>query len=137
MRGYYVKTALLRATHSNFNQDEYEDLEKEVGQLSQKDFTEANDPVHLINSAVGNLSKSAFILFCKFAGDMALVGQSVDGFYLPVLIFSTQEEALWDFLRDSQSWADLRFSILWWELLSVSWRSLNGKKGVEGLKIKL
>ena len=68
---------MRRATHSNFSQDECEDLEKEVGQLSQKDFTEANDPVHLINSAEGNLSTSAFIPFCKFAGDMALLGFSL------------------------------------------------------------
>ena len=89
---------MLRATHSNFNQDECEELEKEVGQLSRKDFTEANHPVHLINSAEGNLSTSAFIPFCAFAGDMALVGQSVDGFSLPVCnIFHPREVHLYIF----------------------------------------
>ena len=53
-------------------------------QLSPKDFKDGNHPVHLVNSAEGNLSTSAFIPFYTFAGDMALVGQSVDGFSLPV-----------------------------------------------------
>ena len=88
----------LRAAHSNFNQDEREDLEKEVGQLSRKDFTEANHPVHLINSAEGNLSTSALIPFCAFAGDMAVVGQSVDGFSLPVCnIFHPREVQIYIF----------------------------------------
>ena len=84
-----LKTALaLRAAHSNFNQDEREDLEKEVGQLSRKDFTEANHPVHLINSAEGNLSTSAFIPFCAFAGDMASLWTA---FLCLFVMFSTQE----------------------------------------------
>ena len=54
-------------------------------QLSPKDFKDGNHPVHImVNSAEGNLSTSAFTPFYTFAGDMALVGQSVDGFSLPV-----------------------------------------------------
>ena len=70
-----------------------------MGQLSQKDFTNGNHPVHLVNSAEGNLSTSALIPFCAFAGDMAVVGQSVDGFSLPVCnIFQPREVHLYIFI---------------------------------------
>ena len=69
-----------------------------MGQLSRKDFKEGNHPVHLINSAEGNLSTSALIPFCAFAGDMAVVGRSVDGFSLPVCnIFHPREVHLYIF----------------------------------------
>ena len=67
-------------------------------QLSPKDFKDGNHPVHLVNSAEGNLSTSALIPFCAFAGDMSVVGRSVDGFSLPVCnIFHPREVHLYIF----------------------------------------
>ena len=69
-----------------------------MGKLSLKDFKNGNHPVHLVNSAEGNLSTSALIPFCAFAGDMTVVGQSVDGFSLPVCnIFQPREVRLYIF----------------------------------------
>ena len=84
---------------SLLDQGKCEDLEREMGQLSRKDFKDGNHPVHLVNSAEGNLSTSAFIPFCAFAGDMALVGQLVDGFSLPVCnIFHPRELQFYPFI---------------------------------------
>ena len=60
-----------------------EDLEKEVEKLSRNDLRQANHPAHIIDEE-GNLSSSAFIPFCAFAGDMSVVGSPVEGFSLPV-----------------------------------------------------
>ena len=60
-----------------------EDLDKEVSKLSRNDLLQANQPAHIVNAG-GNLSSSAFIPFCAFAGDMSVVGSTVEGFSLPV-----------------------------------------------------
>ena len=64
-------------------EDSCEDVVKKVEQLTRNDFIQANQPVHIID-ADGNLSSSAFIPFCAFAGDMSVVGSSLEGFSLPV-----------------------------------------------------
>ena len=77
-------------------------------QLSRKDFKDGNHPVHLVNSAEGNLSTSALIPFCAFAGDMTVVGQSVDGFSLPVCnIFHPREVHLYIFIARKQEFSHL------------------------------
>ena len=68
---------------SCLNEGSCEDLEKEVEKLTRNDLSQANQPAHIIN-AEGNLSSSAFIPFCAFAGDMSVVGSPVEGFSLPV-----------------------------------------------------
>ena len=56
-----------------------------------------------VDKAEGNLSTSAFIPFCAFAGDMTLVGQSVDGFSLPVCnIFHPKEVLSYPFIARKQ-----------------------------------
>ena len=60
-----------------------EDLDKEVSKLSRNDLLQANQPAHIVDAG-GNLSSSAFIPFCAFAGDMSVVGSTVEGFSLPV-----------------------------------------------------
>ena len=79
-----------------------------MGKLSQKDFKDGNHPVHLVNSAEGNLSTSALIPFCAFAGDMSVVGQSVDGFSLPVCnIFHPREVQTYIFIARKQEFSHL------------------------------
>ena len=68
---------------SCLNEGSCEDIEKEVGKLSEKDLIQANHPAHIVDPE-GNLSSSAFIPFCAFAGDMSVVGRPVEGFSLPV-----------------------------------------------------
>ena len=65
------------------NEGSCKDLEKEVENLTRKDLRRANHPAHIIDEE-GNLSSSAFIPFCAFAGDMSVVGSPVEGFSLPV-----------------------------------------------------
>ena len=42
-----------------------------------------NHPVHIIDEE-GNLSKSAFIPFCEFAGNLSIMGVKIDEFQYPV-----------------------------------------------------
>ena len=42
-----------------------------------------NHPVHIIDEE-GNLSKSAFIPFCEFAGNLSVMGEKIDEFQYPV-----------------------------------------------------
>ena len=65
------------------NEGSCKDLEKEVEKLTRNDLRQANHPAHIIDEE-GNLSSSAFIPFCAFAGDMSVVGSPVEGFSLPV-----------------------------------------------------
>ena len=44
---------------------------------------QANHPVHIMDTT-GNLSPSAFIPFCAWAGDMEALGTRVSNFSLPV-----------------------------------------------------
>ena len=79
-----------------------------MGKLSQKDFKDGNHPVHLVNSEEGNLSTSALIPFCAFAGDMTVVGQSVDGFSLPVCnIFHPREVQTYIFIARKREFSHL------------------------------
>ena len=77
-----------------------------MGQLSLKDLKDGNHPVHLmVNSEEGNLSTSALIPFCAFAGDMTVVGRSVDGFSLPACdIFQPREVQLYIFIGSFHSY---------------------------------
>ena len=62
---------------SCLNESNCKNLEKEVAKLNKKDFSQANHPPHIIDPE-GNLSSSAFIPFCAFAGDMSVVGRPVE-----------------------------------------------------------
>ena len=42
-----------------------------------------NHPVHIIDEE-GNLSKSAFIPFCEFAGNLSIMGVKIDEFQYPI-----------------------------------------------------
>ena len=42
-----------------------------------------NHPVHVIDEE-GNLSKSAFIPFCEFAGNLSVMGEKIDEFQFPI-----------------------------------------------------
>ena len=44
---------------------------------------QANHPVHIMDTT-GNISPSAFIPFCAWAGDMEALGTRVSNFSLPV-----------------------------------------------------
>ena len=68
---------------SCLNEGSCEDFEKEVEKVTRNDLRQGNHPAHIIDEE-GNLSYSAFIPFCAFAGDMSVVGSPVEGFSLPV-----------------------------------------------------
>ena len=116
---------------SCLNEGSCEDIEKEVGKLSEKDLIQANHPAHIVDPE-GNLSSSAFIPFCAFAGDMSVVGRPVEGFSLPAcaifqprdvegqLCFSTNLSSIDKLPSPDQGSNKGRIQVMMYELILLS-----------------
>lgn len=74
-----LKGSLVNCLENN----QCKDLEEAVNLLSNLEYEQASHPVHILD-ADGNLSPSAFIPFCAWAGDMGSLGTKAPNFSIPV-----------------------------------------------------